>query len=117
LRQTLQRGVYGQYQFVRGGMLQDESLCTSLQAAARIGRVLMHCQDDNLDMRILLPQQRDCINAVEMRHRHIDDDHIRLERLRRCYQGTPILDDSDKFEIVGEQAFQSFRDDSMIVSQ
>ena len=47
-----------------------------VQRAARVCSVLMHRQENDLDVRVRLPQPSQRLEPVEVWHRDVDDDYV-----------------------------------------
>ena len=96
-------------------MLDHEAGRTGVQRAARVGRVLMHRQENDLDVRerLLEPGQR--LEPVEVRHGDIGDDDVGPQPFCGLNHGAPVLDNPDELKLVGEKRFQAFGHHAVIV--
>src|SRR5262249_59865771 len=65
---TLEGSVNGQNELRRRRVLEHETSRAGVQGAARIGRLLVHGEEDDLDVGIVPPELDQRIDAVELPH-------------------------------------------------
>ncbi len=105
----------GQHQFLRGRMLDHETGSAGVQCAARVGRVLMHRQEYDLDVRVGLPQPSQRLEPVEVWHGDVGDDHLRPQPFSGLNHRAPILNNPDELKLVGKKRFETFGHHTMVV--
>ena len=75
-------------------MLDHEARRPRLQRAPRIGRILVHGQEDNLDVGIMLLEQAQRIDAIELGHRDVGHDNVRTQFFGRRQQRVAVFEGS-----------------------
>ena len=93
-----------------------KSGCARLERPARVGRVLVHRQDDDREARIVPLEARNGFQAIHVRHRDVDYDCIRSEPSRGRDEFPPVLDDPDELEIVDQKPLQPLGEHDVVVS-
>ncbi len=112
-----QRRVDSHHELHRGGVLDDVAHSPGLEGASRIGGVLVHRQHHDRDLRIVGLQPADRLDPVQVRHRDVGDNDVRLQPSRGRDQCPAVLDDPDQVEVVREDALQPLGQHDVVVSQ
>ena len=98
-----------------GRVLHHEAGGAGLQRAPRIGRVLMHRQEDNLDVGLSFFSC--AIASIPLRCGIVMSATMTSGcSLGGSHQRTPVLDHADELEILGKEVLQSLADDTVIVT-
>src|SRR5260370_36554175 len=77
----------------------------------------MHAEEDDLDLRVGLPDLTGGLDPVEQRHGHVGDDQIGLELLGGFHHGASIRHYAYDLEIMLQDTTQAFGDDRMVIGQ
>ena len=72
-------------------MLEDEPRGAEVQGSTGVGHVLVHGQEHDLHRRVVPLQDRQGIQAVQVRHGDVGHDDIGPQRLRGRHQGAAVL--------------------------
>src|ERR1700722_4175315 len=98
-------------------MLDHEARSAGVQRAARVRRVLMHRQENNLDARVGLPQPSQRLEPVEVWHGDVGDDNIRTQPSCGLNHCAAILNNPDELKLIGEKRLEAFGHHAVVVSQ
>jgi hypothetical protein len=78
---------------------------------------VVHGQEDDGHFQAILPEFFKRLDAVEQGHADVGDDRIGTQRASRFDHFSSILDYADQLEVAGEDAFESFHHDPVIVGE
>lgn len=88
-----------------------------MKRLGRIGRTGMHRQDDQLAFRDELLDLPRCVEAVEQRHRDVEQDDVRFQPLSGLHQRAAVLDGADYLAVLLHEPAQAGEQDRMVVRQ
>ena len=60
---------------------------------------------------------RERVDAVEMRHRDVGDDHVRPQSLGGLHQRPAVFDHGNELELLVEQPLQAFGNQAMVIGK
>src|SRR5215472_12273192 len=113
----LQGGAQREHELRRRGVLQHEAGRAGLERAPRVGRVAVHGQEHHAHLRVVALELRERLDAVQLRHGDVGDDHVGPELARRLYQRASVFHDTGEIELLRQDALQPLGDDAMVVGQ
>ena len=98
-------------------MFQYESGSTGFESARSIADIGMHGQKNNPDATIEFFDLPDGIDAIELRHRDIHHNQIRLQSFGFGDKGSPIFHRTDDFKLGFKKAAQTLEHDPVIIGK
>ena len=85
-------------------MLDDKARRPSLQGAAWVGPILVHRQEYDLNVGVVLFEQVERIDTIEPRHADISHDNVRTKFFSCRQERVTVFNCADQLKIVGEKA-------------
>jgi hypothetical protein len=77
----------------------------------------VHREENHPDVRIVVLELRERVDAVEMRHGDVGDDDVRPQPLCGLHECSAVFDDPNELELFLEQTLQPLRNQAMVIGK